>query len=63
MTAHVRLLPSQHEFFVEGNDTVLEAALRSGLALDYGCSGGNCGLCKAKVLSGQVKRHAHTIMS
>ena len=30
MTAHVRLLPSQHEFFVEGNDTVLEAALRLG---------------------------------
>ncbi len=56
MTAHVRLLPSQHEFFVEGNDTVLEAALRSGLALNYGCSSGNCGLCKAKVLSGQVKK-------
>lgn len=56
MTAHVRLLPSQHEFFVEGNDTVLEAALRSGLALNYGCSSGNCGLCKAKILSGQVKK-------
>lgn len=56
MTAHIRLLPSQHEFFVEGNDTVLEAALRSGLALNYGCSSGNCGLCKAKVLSGQVKK-------
>lgn len=56
MTAHVRLLPSQHEFFVDGNDTVLEAALRSGLALNYGCSSGNCGLCKAKVLSGQVKK-------
>lgn len=56
MTAHVRLLPSQHEFFVEGNDTVLEAALRAGLALDYGCSSGNCGLCKGKVLSGQVKK-------
>ncbi len=56
MTAHVRLLPSQHEFFVDGNDTVLDAALRSGLALNYGCSGGNCGLCKAKVLSGQVRK-------
>lgn len=56
MTAHVRLLPSQHEFFVEGNDTILDAALRAGLALDYGCSSGNCGLCKAKVLSGQVKK-------
>jgi CDP-4-dehydro-6-deoxyglucose reductase len=56
MTAHVRLLPSQHEFFVEGNDTLLEAALRAGLALNYGCSSGNCGLCKGKVLSGQVKK-------
>lgn len=56
MTAHVRLLPSQHEFFVEGNDTLLEAALRAGLALDYGCSSGNCGLCQGKVLSGQVKK-------
>ncbi len=56
MTAHVRLLPSQHEFFVEGNDTLLDAALRAGLALDYGCSSGNCGQCKGKVLSGQVKK-------
>ncbi len=56
MTAHVRLLPSQHEFFVEGNDTILDAALRAGLALNYGCSSGNCGLCQGKVLSGQVKK-------
>lgn len=56
MTAHVRLLPSQHEFFVEGNDTLLDAALRAGFSPNYGCSGGNCGLCKGKVLSGQVKK-------
>jgi CDP-4-dehydro-6-deoxyglucose reductase len=30
--------------------------LRAGLALNYGCSSGNCGLCKAKVVSGQVKK-------
>jgi CDP-4-dehydro-6-deoxyglucose reductase len=56
MAAHVHILPSQHEFFVEGNDTLLDAALRSGLALEYGCSGGNCGQCKARVLSGQTKK-------
>ena len=56
MAAQVKLLPSGHEFFVEGSDSLLEAALRSGLALDYGCSSGNCGLCKAKVVSGQVKK-------
>jgi len=54
MAAQVRILPSGHEFFIEGSDSILEAGLRSGLALDYGCSNGNCGLCKAKVVSGQV---------
>ncbi len=56
MVAHVHLLPSRHEFFVEGSDTLLESALRAGLALNYGCSNGNCGQCRARVVSGQVKK-------
>ena len=56
MTARVRILPSRHEFTAEGNDTILDAALRSGLALDYGCSNGNCGLCKAHVVSGETSK-------
>ncbi len=56
MAASVRILPSNHEFFLEGNDSILEAALRSGLALNYGCSNGNCGLCKARIVSGEVKK-------
>ncbi len=56
MAAQVRILPSGHEFLIEGTDSILEAGLLSGLALDYGCSNGNCGLCKAKVVSGQVKK-------
>jgi CDP-4-dehydro-6-deoxyglucose reductase len=60
MSAHVTILPSGHEFFVEGNDTLLEAALRNGVSLNYGCSNGNCGECKARVLAGEVKKvHAH----
>lgn len=60
MSAHVTVQPSGHEFFVEGNDTLLEAALRNGVSLNYGCSNGNCGECKARVLSGEVKKvHAH----
>jgi len=60
MSAHVVVHPSRHEFFVDGADTILDAALRSGLALNYGCSNGNCGLCKARVVSGQVhKVHPH----
>jgi CDP-4-dehydro-6-deoxyglucose reductase len=56
MAAQVRILPSGHEFFIEGSDSILEAGLRGGLALDYGCSNGNCGKCKAKVVSGQVTK-------
>lgn len=59
MSAHVVLRPSRHEFFVDGADTLLDAALRSGLALNYGCSNGNCGLCKARVVSGQVQKIRH----
>lgn len=56
MAAQVTVLPSKHDFLVEGQDTFLEAAMRAGIPLSYGCSGGNCGLCKAKVVSGQVKK-------
>ena len=60
MSAHVTIQPSGHAFYVDGNDTLLEAALRNGVSLNYGCSNGNCGECKARVLSGEVKKvHAH----
>ena len=52
----VRLLPSGHEFFVEGNNTILESGLSAGYALNYGCSNGNCGECKAKLVSGKSKK-------
>lgn len=58
MAAQVRILPSGHEFFIEGSDSILEAGLRGGLALNYGCSSGNCGLCRCKVISGEVKKIA-----
>jgi len=60
MAAHVTIQPSGREFFVEGNDTLLEAALRAGVSLNYGCSNGNCGECRARLISGEVKKvHAH----
>jgi len=60
MSAHVTIQPSGHEFSVESNDTLLEAALRAGVSLNYGCSNGNCGECRARLVSGEVKKvHAH----
>jgi CDP-4-dehydro-6-deoxyglucose reductase len=60
MSAQVTVRPSGHEFFIEGNDTVLEAALKAGIPLNYGCSNGNCGDCKVRLLAGQVRKaHPH----
>ena len=60
MSAHVQVKPSGREFFVDGSDSLLEAALRAGLSLDYGCSAGSCGRCKARIVSGQVHRLRHS---
>ena len=56
MSAQVKVLPSGADFFVEGNDTVLEAGLRAAIPLAYGCAGGSCGKCKARVVSGEIKQ-------
>ena len=63
--ALIKVEPSGHEFFEEGNATLLEAGLRAGLALDYACSNGNCGRCKAKLISGDIirKRDHDYVMS
>jgi CDP-4-dehydro-6-deoxyglucose reductase len=56
MSALVRILPSGHEFVVESDEPLLQAALRSGLALEFGCTNGGCGECKGRVKSGAVRR-------
>jgi len=56
MAAQVHIKNTGHEFFVEGTNSILEAGLSAGLALNYGCSNGNCGNCKAKLISGEIKK-------
>lgn len=56
MTSLVRILPSGREFVSEGSSNLLEAGLRAGLRLGYGCSNGNCGKCVAKIISGEVQK-------
>jgi len=56
MTAQVTVRPSGREFCVEGHDTLLQAGLRAGLKLNYGCGNGTCGMCKVRVIAGQVAR-------
>jgi CDP-4-dehydro-6-deoxyglucose reductase, E3 len=54
MAFNVTVRPANHEFTVEDDETVLEAALRQGFAFPYGCRNGACGSCKGRVLSGEV---------
>jgi CDP-4-dehydro-6-deoxyglucose reductase len=54
MSFKITILPSGREFFAEARETVLDAALRSGVALSYNCNNGTCGECKARVVSGEI---------
>ena len=53
----VRVMPSGHEFHTVEQETLLDAALRSGLNIDFGCSSGSCGDCKARLLKGELGQH------
>ena len=59
MLPHVRLLPSRHDYISDKSESLLQSALRAGLAVDYGCNNGVCGKCKAKLLSGRVEEMKH----
>ena len=54
MTYRVTIQPAGHQFTTEANETLLDAGLRNGIMLPYGCRGGVCGSCVATVTSGEV---------
>lgn len=54
MSFKVTIKPSGHGFTVENDETILDAGLREGFALPYGCRNGACGSCKGAVLEGRV---------
>jgi CDP-4-dehydro-6-deoxyglucose reductase, E3 len=51
----VRLEPSGNTFSVEPGETILEAALRQGIGLPYGCRNGACGACKGALRAGELE--------
>ena len=54
MTHQITIRPSGHACAARTGETVLEAALRQGFPLHYGCRNGACGSCKGRVLEGRV---------
>lgn len=54
MAHHITIAPGGYQFTAENDETLLDAALRQGLMLPYGCRDGACGACRGKVTEGQV---------
>lgn len=59
MSFHIQLQPSGRFFSAEKNETLLEAALRSGVALKYSCNTGACGECVARIAAGEMREIQH----
>ncbi|SOD40353.1 CDP-6-deoxy-delta-3,4-glucoseen reductase [Nitrosovibrio sp. Nv4] len=59
MPHQITIEPSGHVFFAQPGETVLQAALREGYPLPYGCRNGACGTCKGKIIQGKVDFGSH----
>jgi CDP-4-dehydro-6-deoxyglucose reductase len=59
MTHQISIQPSGRTYTVEGDDTLLAAAIRAGIGLPYGCKDGACGSCKSRLVEGRVVHGAH----
>ncbi|MDN5836257.1 MAG: CDP-6-deoxy-delta-3,4-glucoseen reductase [Nitrosospira sp.] len=59
MSHRITIEPSGHTFSAQPGETVLQAALREGFPLPYGCRNGACGTCKGKIIQGTVDFGSH----
>jgi CDP-4-dehydro-6-deoxyglucose reductase len=55
MTYKITLTTSGHTFEAEENECVLDAALKAGFSLPYGCRNGACGSCLGTLVNGEVR--------
>jgi len=58
MNHTIRNITNNTSFSTEKDETILQAALRSGHLYPYGCQSGACGACKTKIVSGKVEHLA-----
>jgi CDP-4-dehydro-6-deoxyglucose reductase, E3 len=59
MAFQITVQPSGRQFVCEEGETVLAAAIRSGVGLPYGCKNGACSSCKGKLVAGRITHGAH----
>ena len=53
-TYTITLVPMEEVLPCAQGETVLGAILRSGARVYYGCTGGGCGVCKMRLVSGHL---------
>ncbi|NDY91667.1 CDP-6-deoxy-delta-3,4-glucoseen reductase [Ideonella livida] len=59
MSFRITLQPSSRAFDAEADEPLLNAAIRAGIGLPYGCKDGACGSCKCRLLQGEVSHGPH----
>ncbi len=60
MAYQIEIADSGERAYAEPGETLLDAALRAGVALPYSCQAGNCGTCKCEYLSGEIFELEHS---
>lgn len=55
----VKINPKGNTFDAREYESILQAGLKAGVALNYGCSNGNCGECLATLVSGEIGKIRH----
>jgi len=56
----ITFLPMEKTFPVEETETVLEAAMRSGIHINASCGGnGACGKCRIRIRQGKTRSQTH----
>lgn len=60
MSKQLTIQPSGQQIALRDGETLLDAAMRNGFNMPYGCKNGACGACKGKILSGTVSHDPHS---
>lgn len=65
MPFEVRIATRNYRFENHAKESLLESALNAGIPVSYGCSNGNCGDCRARLVSGGIQaiRHSDHVFS
>lgn len=61
MTFKVHVESGVRDFTVAAGESIIDAAVRQGVMLPYGCRNGQCGACKGRVLAGQVDYGTYSV--